>query len=112
MQCAKCSFDNTPEAKFCVRCGEPLKAAPPAPPAPSGGGEAVPQGLKIGIMIASFFIPLLGIIMGAIYMNDPNPEKKKVGRLWLYVALGAIALGCVCWVAVMAVGSANRGYNY
>lgn len=107
MQCAKCGFENPPEAKFCGRCGETMKS--PAPPPPNGG-EAVSQGLKIGIIIGSVFIPLLGIIMGAIYMNDPNLEKKKVGRLWLYVGIGVFALECLCWVFVMIVGSQGHSY--
>ena len=100
MQCEKCGFENPAEAKFCGRCGEKSPALPVS-------CEAVPQGLKVGILIGSIFIPLLGIIMGAIYMNDPNPEKKKVGRLWLYVALGALALECLCFFFLGAIGSMN-----
>ena len=103
MQCPKCGFDNLPEAKFCGRCGETLKA--PVPPPPPNGGEAVSQGLKVGILVGSIFIPLLGIIMGAIYMNDPNPEKKKVGRLWLYVGLGALGVECLCFFMLGMIGS-------
>jgi hypothetical protein len=65
--------------------------------------------LKIGIIVGSIFIPLLGIIMGAIFMNDPNLEKKKVGRLWLYVGIGVIALECLCFVIFGMMGSMNTG---
>jgi hypothetical protein len=105
MLCAKCGFDNPAEAKFCGRCGETMRAPVPQPPPP--GGEAVSQGLKVGIIIGSVFIPLLGIIMGAIYMNDPNPEKKKVGRLWLYVGIGVFALECICFFVFGMIGSMN-----
>ena len=105
MQCEKCGFENPPEAKFCGRCGEKT-------PGPSLDGEAVPQGLKVGILIGSIFMPLLGIIMGAIYMNDPDLEKKKVGRLWLYVSLGVLALQCICIFILGAIGSLNpNGYR-
>jgi hypothetical protein len=104
MQCAKCGFENPAEAKFCGRCGETMKLA--APPSPVGG-EEVSQGLKTGIVVGSIFIPLLGIIMGAIYMNDPNPEKKKVGRLWLYVGIGVFAFECVCFAVFGIIGSMN-----
>ena len=104
MHCAKCGFENPAEAKFCGRCGETMK--PATPPTPSGG-EEVSQGLKTGIIVGSIFIPLLGIIMGAIYMNDPNLEKKKVGRLWLYVGIGVFALECICFFVFGMIGSMN-----
>jgi hypothetical protein len=103
MQCAKCGFENPAEAKFCGRCGETMRA--PAPPPPDT--EVVSQGLKIGIIVGSIFIPLLGIIMGAIYMNDPNLEKKKVGRLWLYVGIGVFVLECLCFFGLGMLGSMN-----
>lgn len=101
MQCKKCGFDNPPEAQFCGQCGATMKAAEPLP----SGGEAVPSGMKIGIAIGSAFVPLLGIIMGAIYMNDPNPEKKKAGQLWLLIGIGAIVLGCACFVVAGMIGN-------
>lgn len=114
MQCPKCGFDNPSEAKFCGKCGEPLKASAPVPgPAPMPpSGEAVSQGLKVGIIVGTIFIPLLGIIMGAIYMNDPNPEKKKVGRLWLYVGIGMCALGCICWIIAAMLGASLQHSSY
>jgi hypothetical protein len=111
MQCVKCGFDNPPEARFCGRCGEPVKAASPAPavPAPPGESAAVSQGLKVGIIVGSVFVPLLGIIMGAIYQNDPNPEKKQVGRLWLYTGIGIFVLECLCGV-VVGIMANSGGY--
>ena len=107
MQCPKCQLENPPEAKFCGKCGGTLK--PPAPPLPDGG---VSQELKIGIAIGSAIIPLLGIVMGAIYMNDPNPKKKEAGKLWLFIGLGAMALWCVCSVISLLSNHQNYGYNY
>lgn len=108
MQCAKCYFENPPDAKFCGKCGETLKSS--APPLPDAG---VSQELKIGILIGSVFLPLVGIIMGAIYLNDPNPDKKKVGRLWLYAGLGIFALECLCgFIVGLMMSSQNRYYSY
>jgi hypothetical protein len=121
--CAKCGFDNPPDARFCGECGNtlPSEAPPPEAPAPRPelapspvtGAPAAPQpaavdsGLKVGIIIGTVFVPLLGIIMGIIYMNDRSPEKKKVGRLWLMVGIGmfALYLACVC------VSMAQQGYH-
>lgn len=105
MQCAKCQFENPPDAKFCGKCGETLK--PSAPPLPDAG---VSQELKIGILVGSVFMPPLGIIMGAIYINDPSPEKQKVGRLWLYVGIGLFALECFCVVIAGMMNNQNHYY--
>lgn len=94
MKCSSCGFENEGEAKFCGRCGAVL-AAPPTPPTPSGGTQIVPDGLNLGIILGSLFVPLLGIIMGAIYMNDPNPEKKKSGKRWLLTGIGVVVAYCV-----------------
>jgi hypothetical protein len=51
--------------------------------------------MKIGISIGSIIVPLLGIIMGGIYMADANPEKKAVGKLWLLIGVGVVVLYCL-----------------
>jgi hypothetical protein len=58
------------------------------------GGRAVSSELKIGIIIGTLFVPLLGIILGIVFMNDALPEKNAVGRTWLYTGIGAIVLYC------------------
>ncbi len=111
MQCPKCGFENPAEAKFCGKCGEPLKIAGPPKPPPYDGDRpsVVSKEMRLGIAIGSVFIPLLGIIMGAIYMNDANPEKKKVGKFWLFVGLGAIAFWCACGAIFGVMGNMNQG---
>jgi hypothetical protein len=52
--------------------------------------------MKVGIIIGSIVIPLLGIIMGLIYMNDPSSAKKAVGKTLLFVGIGALAVWCIC----------------
>jgi zinc-ribbon domain len=98
MRCPNCGQENPAEAKFCGKCAARLAAdlptsSGPVVPAASGG---VSQGMKVGIIIGSIVIPLLGMIMGLIYMNDPSPAKKAVGKTWLFVGIGAVAFWCVC----------------
>lgn len=97
MKCSSCGFENEGEAKFCGSCGAALAAPPrpPAPPGPPGGAQIVPDGLNLGIILGSLLMPLLGIIMGALYMNDPIPEKKKAGKRWLLTGIGVLAAQCV-----------------
>ena len=113
MKCSRCGHENLPQAKFCAKCGATM-SEPPSPPSqsppaqPPAGGGAVSKELKIGIIIGTVLIPLLGIIMGLIYMNDPNPEKKAVGKLWLYVGIGMFAAGCICWAVFATLGTAGN----
>jgi hypothetical protein len=93
MQCAKCGHDNVPQAKFCAKCGGPLLVA--------GEASPVSDGLKIGISIASVVMPIIGIIMGIIYVAKPNPSKKAVGKLWLIAA----GVGILLWVILRATHS-------
>ena len=106
MKCSQCGHENLPQAKFCAKCGAAMTATPEqsGPSVPPTG--AVSKEMKIGIIVGTVFIPLLGIIMGLIYMNDPNPEKKAVGKLWLYVGIGVLALGCLCYAIMMGLGAA------
>jgi hypothetical protein len=108
MRCPNCGQDNPPEARFCGKCATRLPAAdaqtpqkPPSPPAPAG---EVTQGLNIGIIIGSIIIPLLGIIMGLVYMNDASPAKKAAGKIWLYVGIGAVAFWCICTLSIQNLG--------
>lgn len=94
MYCPNCGAQNVDEAKFCGECGKVLASGPksnPDPPQtnpPHSKKEAVSTELKAGITIGTIIIPLLGLIMGWLYMRDENPEKKAAGRLWLYTGIG------------------------
>jgi len=104
MRCAKCGHVNPAEAKFCGKCANRLAAAEPPVSTGSGGhpshaDEAVSDGLKIGVIVGSLIIPLLGIIMGIIYMKERSPAKQAVGKTWLWVGVGALAVYCVCSLA-------------
>jgi zinc-ribbon domain len=99
--CPRCAHENPDEAQFCGNCGAALPTTTPSGSSRSvaggvgaTGGRAVSSELKIGIIIGTLFIPLLGIILGIVFMNDALPEKNAVGRIWLYTGIGAIVLYC------------------
>ena len=106
MFCASCGSENPDDARFCGRCGAPVEGPPPTPGEPSGGvvpvvdlatpGEAVPPGLKWGVLAVSVLIPIVGVGMGFYYwirgIKGGSEEKAAVGRLWFFVALGLVIL--------------------
>ncbi|HUQ10755.1 MAG TPA: zinc ribbon domain-containing protein [Steroidobacteraceae bacterium] len=102
MFCPSCGQSNPDEAKFCGKCGAVVSAAT-APKAPHVVSEPVKdtgvisQGMKTGMIIGSIVLPLLGIIMGVIYLMDPNPEKKQAGKLWLIIGI----IAAVVWSAMV-----------
>jgi uncharacterized membrane protein YvbJ len=100
MLCPKCNQENPDDAKFCGNCGATFGAprrSPTSAPArqSSDDGEPVSSNLNIGVIIGTIFIPLLGIIMGAIFMQDPNPKKKAAGKLWLQIGIGWAIVSCL-----------------
>ena len=73
-----------------------VTAPPPAPPA----GEAQPEP-RILFYLLSFFIPIAGIVLGAIYLSKPDAANKEFGKICLIAALAFIAmciLAYVCYI--------------
>ena len=94
--CPNCGHQNPEDAKFCESCGTALSASIQQQQQHSPTiYTPVSDGQKIGLAILSFLIPLAGIILGIIYMNDANPSKKAAGKLFLFLAIGGIILGCI-----------------
>lgn len=89
MFCPSCSHKNVDEAKFCAKCGATLRGVPHSPP---GTAPVVSNGMKWGITAGTVVLPLLGLVMGVIYMRDADLEKKAVGKLWLSVGIGIMVL--------------------
>jgi hypothetical protein len=62
--------------------------------------EAVSGGLKILLYLLSFFIPIVGFIIGAIYYV--KPETKEVGKMCIILGIISIVLTAVCYFIVFA----------
>jgi hypothetical protein len=46
--------------------------------------------------ILSFIIPILGIILGAIYMSKPEPENKRFGKNCIIAAVISFVVVICC----------------
>ncbi|MGG1676935.1 hypothetical protein ACIFOT_14445 [Neobacillus sp. NRS-1170] len=60
-------------------------------------------GLKALLYIVSFFIPVVGIIIGIVWMTDHDPEKKSVGKTCIILGLIMIVLSFIFWFALFAL---------
>ena len=98
MFCPACGAENPDNAKFCGKCSQRLPAAAPTQQPEQeepgsiidvgGDTETVSNGLKYGILGASVLVPLIGIVMGAIYLaKGENEDKRTTGKLWLIAGL-------------------------
>ena len=99
MFCPECGAQAPDDARFCGECGQAISQAPPLRSAAAGPVHAevvdlevrqgtVSDALKWGIVAASVLIPLVGIIMGIVYLaSGDSEEKKSTGRLWLIAGL-------------------------
>jgi hypothetical protein len=53
-------------------------------------------GMKILLLLVSFFIPIAGIIIGIIYYQKPDEANKAFGKQALIVSVASIALSFIC----------------
>jgi hypothetical protein len=53
-----------------------------------------PPGPEWLFYVLSFFIPLLGIILGAIYMSKPAQTCKSFGQVCLALGIVNVVLSC------------------
>jgi len=81
----------------CPYCGHDFRH-PPTPPAYV---EKISEGMKILLYLVSFFIPIIGLIIGFIYYSKQDPEFKNVGKTCILLALIPIIVGIVVLSAIL-----------
>ncbi|MFE8702808.1 hypothetical protein ACFYKX_19575 [Cytobacillus sp. FJAT-54145] len=57
------------------------------------------SGLRVVVYLLSFFVPVVGLVLGIVWMNDQDPEKKQIGKTCLIIGIVSIVLSCICWFA-------------
>ena len=92
MFCSSCGKSIPDDSSFCPECGVVLVTPPPYAASPLSAPEGVSNSLFWGIIIATVFIPLVGIIYGLINMNTKDQAKRKAGKVWLLVGLGCMVV--------------------
>jgi hypothetical protein len=66
-------------------------------------GISLSKGQRALLYILSFIIPVVGIILGIVWMNDHDLDKKAIGKTCLIVGIVSIVLSCICWFAASAL---------
>ncbi|MDH3364716.1 MAG: zinc ribbon domain-containing protein [Thermoplasmata archaeon] len=99
--CVSCGRSISWDANVCPYCGHDYRAQVYAG---QPRGEQISSGVKILFYLLSFFIPLVGFIIGAIYYSKPEPEMKEVGKMCLILAVLAIVVVFVCWGGILGIG--------
>ena len=61
----------------------------------NAGDAVVSKKFYIGVLAATVFLPIIGIIMGIIYLLKDHPEEKKAGKMWLIVGIGIGVLNAI-----------------
>jgi len=60
--------------------------------------------------VLSFIIPILGIILGAIYLGKPEPENKRFGKNCLMAAvIYFVVVACCVAIYLIVVGIIGTG---
>jgi hypothetical protein len=75
----------------------------PPPYPPQYYGPQYSGCLKFILYVLSFTIPLVGIIVGIIFMTKPDPESRALGRACLILSIVAIVIGCCVGAVFSAV---------
>jgi hypothetical protein len=64
------------------------------PPTYTYAGPRYSGCLKILLYLLSFSIPIVGIVVGIIFMSKGDPESNGLGKACLFISIAAIVLWC------------------
>lgn len=81
---------------------EPIKPVT-TPPTPQSSGQ-VTSGLKALFIILAVLFPIVGIILGIIWLSRNTKEEKALGKLTLTIGIAMFAVSCICWFISFAIG--------
>jgi len=65
--------------------------------------------LKALLYLFSFFVPIVGIIAGIIFMSKGDPVSSALGKTCLGISIVAIVLGCCVGAGVAGFSMLGQG---
>jgi hypothetical protein len=100
VRCPRCGRVQAPDFILCPYCGHGSVGAL-APPESEDFG----QGSKIVLYLLSLIVPIVGIIFGLVFMTNPKPEYKHVGRVMILLgivpSLVSVALALIIYLLLI-----------
>jgi len=93
MFCQHCGKEIADDAVVCIGCGRAVKPLRDANSPSAMVGGKFSDGVMAALIIASVLIPILGVVLGLIYLSSSSssPERKKQAKIILIVAVvGAV----------------------
>ena len=116
MFCQECGKEIADSSAFCAHCGaRTANSNNPIPqqPAPAQQGQYIPsypqqyqhtidpnEPVNIAIIIVCVLIPIVGIIMGCVYMSD---GRKKAGKAYLIASLVTIGVSILVFIICLII---------
>ena len=92
--CVSCGRALAWEANVCPYCGHDYRRAP----AYQQEYKRIGTGTRILVYLVSFFIPLLGIIIGIIFIaTGDSPDSSHVGKMCILLAILPLLILVVCF---------------
>lgn len=99
--CSNCSEKLDEDSFKCKYCGHMTVPSPTQDysyrrhtyQSPSADNSSA----VILLFIATFLIPLVGLIVGGIYALDDDPDKSSIGKGLIIFGLIMIVLGVILW---------------
>jgi hypothetical protein len=97
MTCPNCGWESESVFAFCRGCG---MAVPSGVAVLGRDPAAISTLLRWGVLAATVAVPLVGVIMGAIYLVDARVQQKALGQIWFVVGavLTLVYALLVAWV--------------
>jgi hypothetical protein len=101
--CTGCGRQIPAEYNICPFCGRPQNQqqpyySPSTQPYQQQQHFEPVGGIRYVLYLLSFFSLIIGFVMFLIWMNDPNPEKRRIGKNCLIISVAAIFLSILCVV--------------
>ncbi|TET17447.1 MAG: hypothetical protein E3J78_07530 [Candidatus Cloacimonadota bacterium] len=83
---------------------EEKQSVEPTSPGPTPSGGTVSGGMKALFIILAILFPIVGIILGIIWLKKDTKEEKALGKMTLIISIILIVLQCVCWILFFSLG--------
>ena len=65
--------------------------------------------LKALLYLVSLFVPIVGIIIGIIFMSKGDPISSALGKTCLGISIAAIVLACCIGVGIAGFSMLSQG---